>query len=384
MTDALLLLIAALTFTGYLLLLVESVIGRRSSPGIEEAGELSSWPSVTMVVAARNEARNIEAAVLSHLLQDYPALELIVVDDRSDDGTAEILERLAAGDPRLRVIRVEQLPPGWLGKNHALHQGAAAARGEWVLFSDADVVFEQGVVRKSVAVAERNDVDHLALAPRITGGTLPLQILVAGFVFWFTLHARPWRARNPRRSEAVGIGAFNLVRREVLERAGGFEKMRLRPDDDMMLARLLKRSGARNMLARSSGMIRVEWYSTLREAIEGLAKNTFATVEYSVPLLAGASVLFVVGTIWPFLAVALTEGITRALYVGTCALILLFAGRAIRDANLRLWLVATIPFSGFLFLYILWRSAWTILRDGGVTWRGTLYPLEELRRNRIR
>lgn len=380
----LLLILSGVVLLGYLALFLEAALRRKTIPRLDESPALDRWPHVTLVVAARNEAANIEAAIRSHLSQDYPSLRVIAVDDRSEDDTGLILQRIAVENERLELVRIDELPAGWLGKTHALHQGSRSARGEWLLFTDADVVFHSGVIRKAVAVAETEGVDHLAVAPGVTGGTVPLRIFVAGFTFFFALHSRPWRVRNPRSRDAIGIGAFNLVRRRALESVGGFEPIRLRPDDDMMLARVLKRAGFRNLFAPGDGLVEVEWYSTLRLAIDGLMKNAFATVEYSIPRLMVVSSMLLLGAVWPFAALVLTTGALWWINLATCTLILLAAGAGLRHAGLPIWQAALIPFTSVLFLWIMWRSAWITLRDGGVTWRGTLYPLDELRANRIR
>ena len=383
MTSALLVLSLAI-LGGYIILFAEAALRRGSIHSVEDAPPLDEAPRVTLVLAARNEARHIEAAVRSHLAQDYPALRIVAVNDRSEDGTGAILDRLASEDDRIGVVHVTSLPEGWLGKNHALHLGSDSADGEWLLFTDADVVFHGDVIRRAVAIARRENADHVALAPQITGGTLPTRIFVSGFSFFFAIHSRPWRASDPRTKDAIGIGAFNLVRRTALEQVGRFEPIRLRPDDDMMLARVLKRAGFRNLFVQSDGMIEVEWYPTLRSAIDGLMKNAFATVEYSLARLIAASSMLFLGVVWPFVAIAVTAGATWYANAATCILILAAAITGIRQARQPVWHAALVPVTSLLFLWILWRSALITLRDGGVTWRGTLYPLDALRANRIR
>ncbi len=183
----------------------------------------------------------------SVLAQDYPgSLEVVAVDDRSTDHTGDILAGLASVWPdRMRVLRVERLPEGWIGKNHALYLGGEEARGEWLLFTDADVRFAPGCLEDALGYAESERLDHLTLATEIISRGVLLRSFVAAFVLVFEVTQRPWRAADPRAREAVGVGAFNLVRREAYLRAGTHRAIRLRPDDDMRLGRLLKQAAFR-------------------------------------------------------------------------------------------------------------------------------------------
>mgnify|MGYP001237708278 CR=1 FL=1 len=201
-------------------------------------------PRVSVVVAARNEARGVEAGMRSLLAQHYPALEIVAVNDRSTDETGAILDRLALGEPRLRVVHVAELPAGWLGKNHALALGAAAASGAWLLFTDADVVMQRDTLSRAIGHAERTGLDHLTVVPDLILPGL-LKCFTVGFIVWFSVYVRPWKASDPKSRFFVGVGAFNLVRTTAYQRAGGHEPIRMRPDDDLKLGKILKRSGAR-------------------------------------------------------------------------------------------------------------------------------------------
>jgi cellulose synthase/poly-beta-1,6-N-acetylglucosamine synthase-like glycosyltransferase len=191
-------------------LLASGARSLRAFPGPRRAE--ARTPPVSIVVAARDEARAIERAMRSLLALDYPGLELVAVDDRSADPTGAILDRLAAANARLKVLHVRELPAGWLGKNHALALGARDATGEILLFTDADVEFAPYSLREAVAVLEDERLDHLALAPRLRLPGAWLAACVAYFGRQFYVFLRPWRARDPRSGAHIGVGAFNLVR----------------------------------------------------------------------------------------------------------------------------------------------------------------------------
>jgi glycosyltransferase involved in cell wall biosynthesis len=200
----------------------------------ERPASPSTWPRLSVVVAACNEASTLEAALATLLAQDYPELEIVVIDDRSTDGTAEIVDRLAARDPRVRAVHVRELPDGWLGKVHALHVGAARATGDWVLFTDADVHLAPGVLRRAIAVCLTDELDHLAVLPDARAGTLVEEIAVDAMGQIFL------------EKHGAGVGAFNLVRRSAFARTAGFSWLRMEVLDDVGLGELMRQAGAQS------------------------------------------------------------------------------------------------------------------------------------------
>jgi glycosyltransferase involved in cell wall biosynthesis len=369
---------------GLLLSGVDLVLGIRQIERLEDLPSLTGpAPFVSVVVAARNEERNVEAAARSLLAQAYPSLEIIAVDDRSTDRTGAILDARAAEEPRLKVMHVRELPAGWLGKNHALWLGAAAARGEWLLFADADVIMAPDAVSRAVAYAERRGLDNVTILPDTMMPGLLLKGFVCVGIVIFGLALRPWKARDPKSRHFVGVGAFNLVRAGAYARAGGHEPIRLRPDDDIKLGRILKRSGAKQDALSGRGMVSVEWYRTIGETIDGLMKNSFAVVQYN-PLLmiAGVAFYLIVG-LAPLLALGLGAGPVRlfgGLAVAVQLLLHLFVAG---EAALPKRAVLLYPVIYVLFAWILLRALVLNLSQGGITWRGTFYPLSELRKNRV-
>jgi len=340
-------------------------------------------PALSVVIAARNEARQLEPALCSVLALDYPRLEIVVVDDRSTDATGPILDRLAAAHPRLRVIHLTELPAGWLGKCHALHRGAATATGEWLLFTDADVVLRPDVLRRSIGLALDRQLDHLAVAPRLTMPGTWLTMFGGAFTLFFGMYARPWKAADPQSRRSVGIGAFNLVRAPVYHAVGDHEAIALRPDDDLKLGKLIKSHGYRQELALGDGLVTVEWYGSVGELIRGLEKNSFAGVEYNLGAVATASVGQFLLIVWPFLALLMTDGPTRWLNVLIVLMLALVYADNAPFHGLPRWHWVSIPLNALLFQYIVWRATLLTLWRGGIIWRGTFYSLAELRGNRV-
>jgi hypothetical protein len=359
--------------------LSERVVPRLSDVAPKARGR---WPRVSIVVAARNEERNIEQGVRSLLALDYPHLQITVVNDRSTDATPGILDRIAREDPRLNIVTIEQLPGGWLGKNNALHIGAARSDGEWLLFTDADVVFAPDTLHMAVAFSEDNAIDHLAAAPRVLTPSFWLRAFVPVFSMFFTLYIKAWAIQNRNDpSAAVGIGAFNLVRAAAYQAIGGHEKLRLRPDDDLRLGKRLKEAGFQARFVTAGERVSVEWYCTVGELIRGLEKNTFAAIDYRCGLALLAIAILLAVFVMPFVAMLLAPWPANLLFALAAALFVIFAGRACSSNGQPAVLGVLFPVGVLLFAFIQLRTMLLNLWEGGIHWRDTFYPLDELREN---
>lgn len=344
--------------------------------------QAAQGPRVSIIVAARNEAVHIRAAVASLLGQDYHDCELIVVDDRSSDGTGEVLDKLAAKTSRVGVAHIKELPPGWLGKNYALHTGARRATGDVFLFIDGDVILERTAVSRAMRVLEPG-ADHVVVLPQMELPSRPLQLVVGYFLTWGGLALRLWAVEDPKSSASVGVGAFNFVRKSAYRAAGGHERIPMRPDDDIMLGKILKKSGARQRALFGQGMVSVEWYASIREATLGFRKNAFAALNYSVALFLFAMVANLAIGVWPFVAVWLSEGPARLLYAVTIAALLAAYAKTCIEQQLPVWLTLFYPLGALLETGMLVIAVMRTLVAGGIDWRGTFYPLAALKANRV-
>ena len=342
-----------------------------------------SWPTVSLIVPARNEQRDIEEALRSLLKLDYPALEIIVINDRSSDRTGEILAKLADQFPDLLVVHVTELPEGWLGKNHALYLGAERAHGELLLFTDADVVMNPSSLRRAVGYFLDRQVDHLTMTPILHMPSTLLEAFVVTFTIFFSAYFRPWKVRDPNSNAHVGIGAFNLIRSSTYRDIGTHEAIRMRPDDDVKLGKLVKLNGKKQDVVNGRGLLRVRWYHSLSELIEGLMKNAFSGADYRLGLVTFASLFAICFLAGPFVAVFLTTGLPQWLFGAAVVLLLLTYVDAARSISARWWLAPLFPICTLLFVYIQWRAVYLTYRTGGITWRGTHYSLAELRANKL-
>lgn len=342
-----------------------------------------TWPTISLIAPARNEERNIEEAMRSLLAIDYPRLQITIINDRSTDKTGEILARLSAEHPRLNVVTITELPPGWLGKNYAMHLGAQRSSGEWLLFSDADVVFHPLALKQAITYVEHTHTDHLSAFPDLLLKTWHLDAMCVTFAQMLISYIQPWRVRDPHSKCYMGVGAFNLTRAEPYRQVGGHVPIRMRPDDDLKLGQLIKMNGYKSDVVRGNGSVMVEWYASLREMIRGLEKNSSAPLEYAGWRILGSCVILFFGLIWPFIAMWFATGTTQMLFA-ICVVLLLTANMYVSYS-----LGKTVAYSLFfpvamlLFIYIQLRSYALLLWNNGMQWRDTHYSLEELMANRI-
>ncbi len=376
--------LALITFLFCLAIAVQLTFGLRRVQRLENwQPDAEQLPRVSIIVPARNEQQHMEAAMRSLLRLDYPDLEIVAVDDRSTDATGQILDRLAAEFPALCVVHVSELPPGWLGKNHALGMGAGRATGQWLLFTDADITMAPDTLRRAVSYAERTGLDHLAMTPGIVMPNLLLQSFVVTFVTFFCIYFQPWKARDPRSKRYIGVGAFNLVRRDAYRQSGTHEAIRMRPDDDMMLGKLIKKHGYRQDSASGIGLISVPWYGSLREVFVGLEKNAFSGVNYSIPTVVVGAAGMLLLDVWPFVGMFVTREATQWLNVGTSLVLLALCWRVAGWLRLPRLCALGFPLCVLLFLVIQWRAMFLTLKNRGIRWRDTHYSLDELRANRV-
>jgi len=338
------------------------------------------WPTVSVVVPARDEEKGLEGALRSLANLDYPALEVIAVDDRSTDGTGAIIDRMAAADSRVRALHVTELPEGWLGKCHAMQEGARRTGGELLLFTDGDVVFAPDTLRLAVRHLLARRLDHLALLPGLVPGGYWEDAVKSYFAMLFIVGVRAWAVDSASKAVYVGIGAFNLLRRTAYEAIGGHETLRLDVTDDLMLGKRVKQAGFRQEALTASDHLRLRWQEGVGGFIRGLEKNGFAALGYSLPFLLLVTAFVFLFYAVPYLGVLIFRD---ARVIGYAVSILLMHGVFGYFASFHRngWLLApALPCAAFLYLFALWRSAVITLRRGGVRWRDTFYPLELLKR----
>jgi glycosyltransferase involved in cell wall biosynthesis len=354
------------------------------SPNVAPDGRsilAGSRPGVSVVVPVRDEAARIGATLAGLRAQKDVEIEIIVVDDRSEDATGAIALEAARDDERVRVVRIDALPEGWLGKPHACQRGAELARHAWLLFTDGDIEMSSDVVSRAIRVAETESADHVVLAPDCPQRTFPARIAINSFAALMLHDLARANRDSPRR--AVGIGAFNLVRKSAWHAIGEHKALAFEVVDDMRLGLLLARAGFKTRARVALRDIRAEWGGTLRDLVRALDKNMFAHLGYSVTLSLVSATLM--AALWlgaitaPFCGT--TFGwIAFAAFVASGIVSAILAPR--EHQPILPALLAPLGL-GLIPVVILVSMTLTLSR-GGVRWRGRLYPLAELRARRVR
>ena len=345
----------------------------------------SDWPTLTVIVPARDEGAKLEPCLRSLLASHYPRLRMIAVNDRSRDETGAIMDRLAATDSRLAVIHVRELPSDWLGKNHAMHVASEAAKdSDWLLFTDGDVVYEPESLPLAMKYAVAKELDHLCLNPKFEPGGYWENVFQSYFGFLFLGVARPWLIPTAFKRAYVGLGAFNLVRRRCYDELGGHTRLRLDVMDDVHLGKLIKYSGYRQDLLFAGPLISIRWQGSFTGLIRGLEKNGFASLGYSLPHLIAITCYVILGIGLPYVGAATVHDARIIPYV-LCLLLMHGTYGAMSAAFGIGWRVAPmLPVAAFLLMFAFWRSAIITLRQGGVRWRDTFYPLDKLRAEQLK
>ncbi len=345
------------------------------SPAVE-----ANCPRISLIFAARDEEEKLPAALATLMEIDYPNLEVIAVDDRSNDATRRILDDFAATHPRLHAVHVTELPPGWLGKPHALQKAFEISTGDWLVFTDADVRFKSDVLRRAITLALQNNLDHLSLLCDIEVVGFWEKLLVTFFGFVFQIATDPYRVSNPHSYFYVGIGAFQMVKRSAYEASGTHRRLAMEVLDDMKLGKIVKRSDFRSGVGIAQDSVMVRWHAGLGNLIRGVTKNFFAGAGYKIGIVAlGIAGLFLID-VAPFLGVFLGHGWIRMFAAIAVVIALSFHAAVASTMRVSPLYALTHPLGAVLLGYMLLRSTIMTLKQGGIVWRDTFYPLDELKR----
>jgi len=358
--------------------------GMKSIPSLTEIAPFAgpNFPRISILFAARDEEEKMPAALASLLKLDYPNYEVIAVDDRSTDATGKILDEFAARDARLKTIHVTELPQGWLGKPHALATAYEKASGDWLVFTDADVRFAPDLLRRTLAVVVGERADHLTLLVRLDlrGFWEPVALGYLGACFALM---RPWKTKEPKSKAYMGVGAFQMVRRTAYEAIGTHNRLAMEVVDDMKLGKLVKMGGFRSIVAPSEDLVHVRWQDGFGNIVKGMTKNMFAGFGFnSVFALAVACNTLLLSFV-PVLGVIFARGAAQIAAVAAVFAAMVFEAMLMPRAKASRWFGVTHALGALVIVYIILRSMVVTLGRGGVVWRGTFYPLEELRRGQV-
>jgi len=337
---------------------------------------------VSVIVPAKDEEGAIESCLRSLLGQRNVDLEVIAVNDRSTDRTGALMRRVATDDTRLKVLEIATLPEMWMGKNHALHQGVQIATGSFILFTDGDILFEPQALSTCLSIMENQSLDHLVLGPKFLASSSWIAALQCYFATLFLTSMRPSRIGTSKK-HYIGAGAFNMVRKTAYQAIGGHQKLALEILDDVMLGRVLSCNGAKQAVVDGQKLISLDWYPSVKAMIRGLEKNGFAALRYSLLNFFGLSVF----TLWmglaPYLLAIFARGPAQWVSILALALahwVFSYSARGMGHSSL---LTLRFPFAVWMMYWAFLRSTVVTLKNQSVNWRGTNYPLELLKENKV-
>jgi glycosyltransferase involved in cell wall biosynthesis len=363
---------------------VPDLLDPRYDPAPDRPAD-TGLPAVTVIVPARNEAAAIEATLRSLLAQTIP-VDIIAINDRSTDQTGAILARLASqplpAGKSLTVLHVEMLPEGWMGKTHAMALAARQTATPWLLFTDADILFRNDALERALRFAEESQADHVPLALSLILESQSERLMVTVLQCFSLLTFRPWKIPDPTaKHDSVGIGGFNLIRASVYQAIGGFESLRMEVLEDLRLGFEVKRQGFRQQVAVGRDLVRVHWATGALGMAHNLTKNFFAVFRFRpVALFIGALALALL--LWmPFLGLFGPWPMRSACLLTLGMFILGHRYSSRHFTGIPMAYLLTLPIGTALLVYSLLRSMVLTLTRGGVMWRGTFYPLKDLRRH---
>ena len=349
---------------------------------------LSPTPKLSVVVPARNEGEAVLRSLPSLQRLEYPDYEVIAVNDRSTDSTGELMERVVRqevppgkpGGYTIAVLHVRELPKGWMGKQHAMWLAAQEAKGDWLLFTDADVYFRPDAIRRAIAYAETTRTDHLVLFPSHELQGLGEKIFIAGFQILFALGHRPWKCADPNSDDFMGLGPFNLIRRRVYEQIGTWEALKMEVIEDMKLGKLVKKHRLSQRCVFGPGLLPWRWGHGAMGISGNLTKNMFSLLQFRWGKAVGALLLLLAINFLPLAGAIWAPGWAKAPYCVALAAIALIHWGMGRRTQAPWWTFFFYPIHTLMIAFTLVRSMAHAFVNKGVVWRGTKYSLEELRK----
>ncbi len=346
-------------------------------------GPLKDSPSLSICVPARNEERDLEACLNSLMAQDYPNFEVIAADDRSEDKTLQIIQSFEKRFDNFIGFQGKPLLEDWLGKPYILSQAASKANGKYLLFTDADPIFEPFALRSAIFFMQNKNLDMLTLMPGATFGSFwerAIQPVIFGLIAGLT---RFGDVNNPNSSKAMGIGAFILVKRSAYEKAGGHETVKKNVVEDIALGKAIKNSGHRIWIADGKSLFSIRMYHSFHEIWTGWRKNVFTafkrsilkTVRFAISLIGFQLTPFIVlylnlitdTPIWSLALSALAVFMTLATGMGLC-----------KEINLTPKVILLFPLGALIAVGIMFASMQQALIKNRTEWRGRIYTASEI------
>jgi glycosyltransferase involved in cell wall biosynthesis len=355
-----------LVITGFLwaMFLFYVYKAQKDLQSIDEVDLLTSPPpKISIILAVKDGEQDLRDS-LPRLTSMKLNLEIIVVNDRSTDGTLNVMNEF-----NVKNVTINDLPDGWLGKVHALHEGVKHATGDYLLFMDPDIRINEAILLRALSVCESRSLDHLAILPDTKRGEYGLNIMMMTSKLLFTWSARPWLSIEKRPLKCIkGVGAFNFVRTKKFLETEGFEWLKMDVADDVALSQLIAKNGGRSLLMKAGTEgPSLDWYKDFNDLVKGLEKNIVGGfTNYRIPMIVLMSTGAIMTLLFHYSPLAILSTIIFAFSLK----------KYIRYTWIELF---SFPLGIALLGLILIRSSIICFRNGGICWSGTFYPLKRLK-----
>ena len=365
-----------------LIMSIETILGLRSMVSLDRVTVTRhDFPTLSIIITACNEESTITETLEKLCTQDYQNLEIICVNDRSTDNTKKLMDQFAQQHSHIRIVDIQVLPAGWLGKNYAAQQGANAAVGEWLLFMDADALLDKNTLKKVVQYAIEKKLDHIAVLPHyICKGFLYNVVNVFYRGHGLVTSLKPWLAKSKRSKKSFNLGLFCLVKSSVYRAIGGHQAIANNPVEDVAFGKLVKKAGYCPEVLNAQNSIQIEWYPTLRKMVQGLEKNCFAYFRYKIIYVIGAIVALWFLLLFPVIACFITSGIIFYLNMLSVLLMLMMYIEVTKTFQSPKIYALFYPAGLIVHTFTLCNSVLHFIKNKGIVWRGTFYSAEMLKK----
>lgn len=366
----------------WLISMIHAVLALRRTAYLPDGGAPASLPKISILVPARNESRNLRRSVESLLAQNYPDLEILVVDDHSEDDTYAIAESMARQDPRVKVMRSAALPPDWRGKSWAMHQAAASATGNWLLLTDADVVHHPGILKTALAVAQKEKVDLLSILPHVECISFWERVVLPTFAIILSMIRPVYRSNDPDSSVALAAGGFILVKSLLFRHLDGFHLIREAVAEDVKLAELFKSSGYRiKTFVTREPRVSTRMYESFAGVWEGLSRHAYEGAGYNAGRVLLAVLTGYALMVAPVLLLAAGIALRNPALAALCAFptAAMFGGQTLanRHFHVPLYYFFSFPLAAALYGLIMLHSMVSHDLGRGNAWKGRRYRKED-------
>lgn len=380
--EILLICLAIIMLVQWLIVIKDAKEFETASLAFVDLPRSSASPLITVVIPARNEGDNLKACLDSLEKQTYKNIEVLLVNDRSSDNTGKLMSDYAQKNSGWRYLEITELPLNWLGKNHAMYMAALQAKGDYIVFSDGDILFAPPTLQIAADAALFHNLDLLVLTPRFITRGFFLAAMQSFFAIILLSKLKLGRVgKSPK--YYVGAGAFNMVKRSHYLSFDGHKKLRLELIDDIMLGKAVVQAQGRIGCMEGQHLISVSWYHSAWGMVKGLEKNGFSAFRFSIWRLLGVTATTLWFHVFPYVILFFAVGWPFYLFLSTLILShILFAVAAWRMGFNPL-VSLLIPFAALTVYFAHLRSAVLALVRGNISWRETKYSLKLLKENML-